>query len=269
MDRVAITIGPISIYWYSIMIVLGILFAMFLVFREVKRQKLNNEFYINLVFYILLFGILGARLYYILFNLDYYISNPLEIIKVWNGGLAIHGGIIAGIIVALVYCKKYNVNILKTLDIFSFGIIIGQIIGRWGNFFNQEAHGIVTSKAFLEGLYLPQFIIDGMYIDGSYYHPTFLYESIWNVIGLIIMFILRKRKYNKIGTLTGFYMIWYSVGRLFIEQLRTDSLMLGQVRVAQLISVVLIILGIILIIRSTRGSKFDNLYNKKDEKIKF
>ncbi len=266
MDNVALRIGPITIYWYSIFIVVGILLAMAMLFKEVKRQNLNKEFIINLIFYVILFGILGARLYYVLFNLSYYLSNPLEIIKVWHGGLAIHGGIIAGIIVIIVYCKKYNANILKILDIFAVSVIIGQIIGRWGNFFNQEAFGQITSKASLEALKIPQFIINGMYIEGKYYQPTFLYESLWNLVGLIIMLILRRRKYNKIGELTGFYMIWYSIGRFFIEHSRSDSLMLGSIKVAQLISIILLLIGIIIIIRAKKGSKFDNLYNKKGEK---
>ena len=265
MESKAFEIGPISIYWYSIMIVFGIIIALFVANREIKRLNLNKEFFINLTFYTILFGILGARLYYVLFNLDYYISYPIEIIKIWHGGLAIHGGILAGILVIATYCKKYKVNILKILDICAVSLIIAQAIGRWGNFFNQEAFGGITSKATLESLMLPSFVINGMYIDGNYHHPTFLYECIWNVVGFIIMLFLRRRKYNKIGEMTGFYMIWYSIGRLFIEHMRTDSLMLGPIKAAQLISLVFIIIGIIIIVKQKKGSRFDNLYNVDGE----
>ena len=236
MNRTLIKLGPISIYWYSVMIALGFVAAMVVCLTEVKRKKLDIEKYSNMVFYAVLFGILGARIYYVLFNLDYYLKMPSEILKVWHGGLAIHGGIIAGILVAYFYTKKYKMNFLKTLDISVVGIIIAQAIGRWGNFFNQEAFGKLTTKAALIKQRIPNFIIDGMYIDGAYYQPTFLYESVWNLIGFIIMLFLRRTKKLKVGYLTGFYLIWYSIGRCFIEYFRSDSLMLGKIKVAQLIS---------------------------------
>lgn len=194
MNRTLIKLGPISIYWYSVMIALGFLAAMVACLTEVKRKKLDIEKYSNMVFYAVLFGILGARIYYVLFNLDYYLKMPSEILKVWHGGLAIHGGIIAGILVAYFYTKKYKMNFLKTLDISVVGIIIAQAIGRWGNFFNQEAFGKLTTKAALIKQRIPNFIIEGMYIDGAYYQPTFLYESVWNLIGFIIMLFLRRTK---------------------------------------------------------------------------
>ena len=258
MNRTLIKLGPISIYWYSVMIALGFLAAMIVCLTEVKRKKLDIEKYSNMVFYAVLFGILGARIYYVLFNLDYYLKMPSEILKVWHGGLAIHGGIIAGILVAYFYTKKYKMNFLKTLDISVVGVIIAQAIGRWGNFFNQEAFGKVTTKAALIKQKIPNFIIDGMYIDGTYYQPTFLYESVWNLIGFIIMLFLRRTKKLKVGYLTGFYLIWYSIGRCFIEYFRSDSLMLENIKVAQLISLSLIVIGIIVIIKSTKKNE---LYN--------
>ncbi len=258
MNRTLIKLGPISIYWYSVMIALGFLAAMIVCLTEVKRKKLDIEKYSNMVFYAVLFGILGARIYYVLFNLDYYLKMPSEILKVWHGGLAIHGGIIAGILVAYFYTKKYKMNFLKTLDISVVGVIIAQAIGRWGNFFNQEAFGKLTTKAALIKQKIPNFIIDGMYIDGAYYQPTFLYESVWNLIGFIIMLFLRRTKKLKVGYLTGFYLIWYSIGRGFIEYFRSDSLMLGNIKVAQLISLSLIVIGIIVIIKSTKKNE---LYN--------
>lgn len=258
MNRTLIKLGPISIYWYSVMIALGFLAAMIVCLTEVKRKKLDIEKYSNMVFYAVLFGILGARIYYVLFNLDYYLKMPSEILKVWHGGLAIHGGIIAGILVVYFYTKKYKMNFLKTLDISVVGIIIAQAIGRWGNFFNQEAFGKLTTKAVLIKQRIPNFIIERMYIDGAYYQPTFLYESVWNLIGFIIMLFLRRTKKLKVGYLTGFYLIWYSIGRCFIEYFRSDSLMLGTIKVAQLISLSLIVIGIIVIIKSTKKNE---LYN--------
>ena len=258
MNRTLIKLGPISIYWYSVMIALGFLAAMIVCLTEVKRKKLDIEKYSNMVFYAVLFGILGARIYYVLFNLDYYLKMPSEILKVWHGGLAIHGGIIAGILVVYFYTKKYKMKFLKTLDISVVGIIIAQAIGRWGNFFNQESFVKLTTKAALIKQRIPNFIIEGMYIDGAYYQPTFLYESVWNLIGFIIMLFLRRAKKLKVGYLTGFYLIWYSLGRCFIEYFISDSLMLGNIKVAQLISLSLIVIGIIVIIKSTKKNE---LYN--------
>lgn len=260
MNRVLIKIGPISIYWYSVMIALGFLTAMIVCLREVKRHRLNLEEYSNMVFYAVIFGILGARVYYVLFNLEYYLQYPSEILKIWHGGLAIHGGILAGIIVVYFYTKKKKMDFFKMLDISVVGVIIAQAIGRWGNFFNQEAFGKLTTKASLAKQKIPHFIIEGMYIDGNYYQPTFLYESIWNIIGFIILLILRKSKKIKVGSLTAFYLIWYSVGRGIIEYFRSDSLMLGNIKIAQLVSILLIIVGIIIIIISKKRKE---LYNEE------
>ena len=175
MDRIALDLGFVQIYWYSIFIFLGIFFASIVILRECKRQKINQDFIVNLIFYGVIFGLIGARLYYISFNLDYYLKNPIEILEIWNGGLAIHGGILFGIITIFLYTKKYNAKTLKVLDIIVVGLIIAQAIGRWGNFFNGEAYGRVVSLDFLKSLHLPDFIIKGMYIEGLYREPTFLY----------------------------------------------------------------------------------------------
>ena len=150
MSKIAISMGPITITWYSICILLGIILAGIIINKEAKRSNIPATFITNLIFWCVVFGIIGARIYYVLFNLDYYSSYPIEIIKIWNGGLAIHGGMIAGLITLIIYCKKYKVNGLKMLDIAAPGLILAQAIGRWGNFFNAEAHGGVVSKAFLE-----------------------------------------------------------------------------------------------------------------------
>ena len=257
MDRIAIDLGFFEIYWYSITMFLGVLAGIIVAYIEIKRKKIDINKFSNMAFYAILFGFIGARIYYCLFNLDYYLSNPLEIIMVWHGGLAIHGGIIGSIIAILIYCKKNELHFFEMLDICAPALIIGQIIGRWGNFFNSEAHGGVVAKSFLESLHLPKCIIDGMYINGNYYHPTFLYESLLNLVCFIILMVLRRNKDIKIGVITGIYLIWYGVVRIFIEELRTDALMLGSIKMAQLLSLVLIVVGIILIITSNNKDKYN------------
>ena len=261
MNRVALNLGFIEIYWYSITMLLGIGLGALITFFEVKRLKVDKEYFFNMIFYTIIFAFIGARLYYVLFNLDYYLNNLNEIPAVWNGGLAIHGGIIGGLLTIIIYSLKYKKglnDIFKYLDITSLGIITGQIIGRWGNFFNQEAHGGVTSINFLKSLYIPDFIIKGMTINGIVYHPTFLYESCLNIIGLIILLIVRKHKKIKNGMLLSIYLVWYSIVRFFIESMRTDSLMLGNLKMAQVISIILIIVGVIMFIYSLNNNDYYN-----------
>ena len=256
-----INLGFISIHLYSICLIVAVILGYNLIIRESIRHGFNSEDVSNMMFYAILFGIIGARVYYCLFNLDYYLSSPLNIIKVWEGGLAIHGGIIAGFFTVLYFCKKKGYKILLILDFIVIGLIIGQAIGRWGNFFNGEAHGPITTLSYLKSLLLPNFIIKGMYIDGNYYIPTFLYESLWCLLGFIIMYLVRGKRYIKVGYLTGFYFIWYGLERLYVESLRTDSLMFFNLKIAQIVSLVMIIIGIITFIYSYRNN---NIY--KEEK---
>lgn len=257
MNPIFIKIGNIQIYWYSIFILLAIISACILVFNEAKKQKIPKQFLDNLFFYTILFGLIGARLYYVIFEYKQYINDPISIFKVWEGGLAIHGGIIAGLITIIVMCKKNNIKILKMTDIVVVGLIIGQAIGRWGNFFNSEAYGSATTLENLQNLFIPKFIINGMNINGTYYHPTFLYESLWNIIGFVILLILRKSKKIKLGQLTGIYFVWYGIGRFFIEGMRQDSLMLfGILKQAQIISILMIIIGILIIVFTRKNKKY-------------
>lgn len=260
MDKVALDLGPIQIYWYSIFIFLGMLVACFVIYKEAKKREIEEEFLVNLTFNTIILGIIGARLYYVLFNLPYYLNNPIEILEIWNGGLAIHGGIIAGLLFIIYYCKKHEVNIWKMLDIIVVGLIIAQAIGRWGNFFNSEAYGPITTEENLRSLGIPSFVINGMYILGEYRQPTFFYESVWCLFGFCAMLLIRNYKYLKIGQLTGFYLIWYGIIRFIIEAMRTDSLMLGPIKMAQLVSIVFVISGIIIFIKSIKSKK-ENLYN--------
>lgn len=270
MDRIAFDLGFIQIYWYSIFIILAAFCASCIIIHESKRQEINIDFVVNLIFYTIISGIIGARLYYVLFNLNYYKDNILEIFEIWNGGLAIHGGILAGFITILLYSRKYKISTLKILDICALGLIVAQAIGRWGNFFNSEAYGGITTFQHLKSLQIPEFIINGMYINGEYRVPTFLYESIWCLTGFIALLMIRKYKYIKSGVISGIYLIWYSLGRFIIEGMRTDSLMLGSIKVAQLVSVLLVIIGVIMVIICRKqGTQFDNLYKEKAKEINF
>ena len=263
MNPEMFSIGNISVRWYSFLILVGIILAIFLAEKEAKKFKYDKDFIFDLAFWIIIFGIIGARLYYVIFNFELYKNDLLGIFKVWNGGLAIHGGIIVGLITLLVYCKIKGVKPLRVTDIAVPSLIIAQAIGRWGNFFNGEAHGPVTTLANLKELFIPQFIIDGMNIGGVYYHPTFLYESLWCVLGFIILLIVRKfYKSLKCGQLTCIYLMWYGAGRLVIESLRTDSLMLGNLKVAQLVSIGMIVVGVLFFLylcfnRLRKGKYYD------------
>ncbi len=263
MSRIALDLGFIQIYWYSIMIALALLVGSTIMMLECRRQKMDEDKFVNLMFWGVISAIIGARLYYVLFNWSYYQQHFIEIFEVWNGGLAIHGGIIGGGLFVLYYCHKYKMNWLKTIDIIVLGLILGQAVGRWGNFFNQEAHGGIVTLEYLQNMHIPEFVINGMKIGGVYYEPLFLYESILCVIGFIILTIVKRFRYIKVGQLTALYMIWYGIGRFIIESKRTDSLMLGSFRVAQIVSALMVVVGILLFVYKLRKSILDDLYNTK------
>lgn len=260
MNPVAITIGMLEIRWYSVLLLIAIIVGIGILLEESKKYDFPKDFILNLMFWTIIFGFIGARVYYVIFNYNMYIDNPISILKIWEGGLAIHGGLIAGLLTLILYCKKYHARILKVTDMATVAVLLGQAIGRWGNFFNGEAHGGATTLMALQNKHIPEFIINGMYINGVYYEPTFLYESLWCLLGVVILVIMQRAKYLKVGQLTGFYFIWYSIGRFFIESMRTDSLMLAGFKAAQVVSVILFIIGLFLMIKTGRKSKFEDLY---------
>ena len=239
-----IAIGSFTIRFYALCILFGMIIAVVLGVREAKKLNINTDDIFNGAVIGIVLGILGARIYYVIFEWNTYKNSFAEIFAIWNGGLAIHGGIIVAFVFAFFYCRKKKINVLAVLDMVVIGLLIGQTCGRWGNFFNQEAHGGVTSLEFLQSLHMPDFIIKQMYIDGAYYHPTFLYESLWNFVAIVALLILRRTRTIRLGDQAGIYLIWYGIGRFWIEGMRTDSLMIGNIKQNQLISIVLIIAGI-------------------------
>ena len=257
MDSVLIKFGFIEIRWYSILILVAFTIGYFLVIYNCKRKNINISIISNLCFYLVLFSIIGARIYYCLFNMDYYSKNIFDILKIWEGGLAIHGGIIGGLLCLVYFTKKYKLNLLDLLDAFCIPLALGQAIGRWGNFFNKEAYGSVVSLYTLKKYHIPTFIIKGMYIDYDYHHPTFFYESIACFILFILLFIIYRVCKTKKGQIFGIYCVIYGIVRYFIESLRTDSLMLFNLKAAQIVSVIMIITGLILIIKPLVRGKND------------
>lgn len=230
MGRIAFTIFGVDIAWYGLLIAIGMMLGVFLAVKRAKNIGVNEEVVYDIALWSIPAGVLGARIYYVVFNLDYYSSDWSRVIQFRQGGLAIHGGIIVGFIVGYLICKKNNVNFLSMADVAAPSFILGQAIGRWGNYFNQEAYGRPTD--------LPWAIM----IDGVSVHPTFLYESIWNIIVMSgLIFYTKKKKVE--GEIFFLYLIFYSIGRFFIEGLRIDSLMIGPFRTAQLISLLMIVGG--------------------------
>ena len=267
LNRIAFELGPITVYWYGIIIGTGLLFGWILASRESKRLGMGQEVIADLLLWAIPIAIISARIYYVLFEWDYYKTHLGEIVAIWNGGIAIHGAIIGGVITAIIFGKKRGISFWKIADVVAPSLILGQAVGRWGNFMNQEAHGTEVTRAFLEILHLPKFIIDQMYIDGVYYHPTFLYESVWNLLGFAILIVIRRIPTLHRGEIFLSYLVWYSIGRFFVEGLRTDSLMLtDSLRMAQMVSLFLFVLALSLIWLRRRKDTVKYSYNEKEDK---
>jgi len=246
LNPVALQMGPFTIYWYGIIITFTFILGTVLAYYHATKTDIDPEHILNLLLLIIPAAIIGARLFYVLLSLDEYRLNPLEVFATWHGGLAIHGGLIGGFLAGYYYIRKHRMDFWKLADIFAPSIILGQAIGRWGNFINQEAYGSAVTRAYIS--HFPDFIQRQMFIGGQYYHPAFLYESAWNLLVFIIIMIFLRRQHFK-GQITLIYLTLYSVGRFFIEGLRLDSLMLGPIRSAQLLSVLIIIACAVIYLR--------------------
>jgi len=264
MDPVLLRFGGLEVRWYGALIMIGIFLALLMSIREGKKKGFSSELFESLLLVGMPLCILGARLYYLLFN-DFmgFLRNPGRFFAFQTGGLAIHGGIIVAVLYGNWYLKRKKIPLLPIFDIVAVGFFIGQTLGRFGNFTNQEAYGRVISAANLDGqrefltrLFIPEFIVNGMFINGNYHHPTFLYEALWNLIGLLIaVFVLRRLSKLLIGEIAAFYAIWYSFGRIFIEALRTDSLMIGPLMAAQVISIATIVAVVCLVVARRKNKK--------------
>ena len=249
MNPVALQLGPISIRWYAICIVSGLILAVYLSMKEAPRKKIDPDDIIDFILIAFPLAIVGARIYYVVFEWGYYSQHLGEIFAIWNGGIAIYGGLLTGALVLYLFSRRRLIEPIDFLDIAAPSVMIAQSIGRWGNFFNQEAYGTAVKSLN----YLPSFIRDQMYIDGSYRQPTFLYESIWNLLGFLLILILRRKpQFLRQGEITAFYLIWYGFGRMIIEGMRTDSLMFAGLRVSQWLSMILILVGLAIIIYQRR-----------------
>lgn len=258
IDPTAFTIGNINIQWYGIIITIGLILALVYCLPKMKRFGLDSDRTIDAIIGGVLGGIVGARIYYVAMRWDEYKGDWKEIINTRNGGLAIYGGIIGALLVGLTICKIRKVKMLPMLDITVIGFLIGQGIGRWGNFFNQEAFGTNTNSLFaMTGGTIQRTINDSMQIGGDLYqsgvtmlwdepvHPCFLYESAWCLLGFVILsFWSKRRKYD--GQLFLMYLAWYGAERFIVEGLRTDSLMLGNIRISQALSAIIFITSVIL-----------------------
>lgn len=253
MNPVAFEIFGMEIRWYGILITGGVMAALLLSYYICKKKELDFDILLDAFLVIFPAAIVGARLYYVLFELDNYHSF-MDVINIRQGGLAIHGGLIGGALAGYIFARVKKINFLEYIDVVAPGLILAQAIGRWGNFMNQEAHGGEVTKEFISKF--PTFIQEGMYIGGTYYHPTFLYESLWNLaVCIILVYILKIKKENQNGIVISSYMVLYSIGRFFIEGLRTDSLMFFGLRIAQIVSLVGIAIGGILIYIIVRKSR--------------
>ncbi|AYD40473.1 prolipoprotein diacylglyceryl transferase [Clostridium fermenticellae] len=256
MNPIAFSILGLDIRWYGIFIAAGILIGIFIAEYTCKVRNLSYDILLDIVLISLPISIIGARAYYVLFNLKDY-DSLISAINIRRGGLAIHGGLLFGLTTALLYCKYRKINFLEYADTAAPSIILAQALGRWGNFFNGEAHGKIVSYNFIS--HFPAFIQHGMFIDGNYYNPTFLYESIWNILVFIILIQLIKKFKNR-GLILFSYIGLYSIGRFFVEGMRTDSLLLGSIRMAQLVSFIGIIIWVIFLIYTYKKNGFQKNY---------
>jgi len=245
----AFHLGPVSVRWYGILIATGVLLGYLVAYFRTRARGQDPEHISNILVVSIVAAIVGARLYYVIFSFNNYRGNLKEVFAIWHGGLAIHGGIIGALIALIVYTNYQKLDFWYWADLMVPSLILGQAIGRWGNFFNQEAFGYPTKLPW--GIYIPPAKRPVGYLAFTHFHPTFLYESLWDILGFILLILLaryqlKKSKLLPAGSILFAYGIYYSFGRFWIEGLRTDSLYLGPLRAAQVISIIIIALSTLL-----------------------
>ena len=237
----SISLGPLNIYFYGIIIACGLVLAVLYCMNRSKEFGIQEDDILDGVLWVTPFAICCARAYYCIFAWHEYAANPISVLYIWNGGLAIYGGVIGAIIGVTVLCKLKKIKLLAMLDLVLLGFLIGQSIGRWGNFMNREAFGAPTDSFFRMGLY------NTLTGQTEYYHPTFLYESVWNLCGFLLLhFLSKRRKYD--GQIALCYAAWYGLGRCLIEGLRMDSLYWGSFRVSQVLAGISCVVAVIVLI---------------------
>ena len=249
-----VDLGPLHFQFYGIIIACGLLLAVLYGLRRCKTFGLTQDDILDGVLCVTPFAILCARLYYCVFSWELYADNPISILYIWEGGLAIYGGVLGAALGVAVFCLVKRIRLTALLDLVSIGFLIGQCIGRWGNFFNREAFGAETETFLRMGLYN---VVTGSF---QYFHPTFLYESLWNFVGFLALhFLVKHRKYD--GQIALCYVAWYGLGRTFIEGLRTDSLMWGPFRVSQMLAAISCLAAVaVLAIQAFREHDPEKLY---------
>ncbi|MBE7037519.1 MAG: prolipoprotein diacylglyceryl transferase [Ruminococcaceae bacterium] len=234
INPIAFSIGNLSVHWYGVIIAFGFMLAILYCIKIKDYSNLTSDNICDVALFGAPVGIICARLYYVIFSFSDYKDNLWDVFKIWEGGLAIYGGIIGAVLTAYIYCKVKNLSVAKVFDVCIIGVVIGQIIGRWGNFVNGEAYGAQTDVFWRMGI-----VENGKEI---FVHPTFFYESLWNLgVFIVLNIILRHRKFD--GQVFLSYLLFYSLGRVWIEGLRSDSLYLGGLRVSQILSLLLIIVS--------------------------
>ena len=262
MSGVAFYLLGRPIYWYGIIIALGVMVGIYLAMRYAKALGYDEEMVIDFCLLAIPMGIVGARLYYVIFSWEDYSKNLIDIIKIWEGGLAIYGVVIGGLLSAYIFARRRKIDFWALCDIVTPSLILGQALGRWGNFFNQEAYGYAITNPAWQWFPAAEFI-NG---TGQWHMATFFYESMWNFLVFFFLLFYKKRRKNS-GEMILLYLILYSLGRLFIEGLRTDSLYWGQFRVSQVLSGILIIIGIVLFVMRRKKMSDSGEENQEEKQV--
>lgn len=256
-NRVAFTLFGHDVYWYGLIIVSGLIAGTLIGVKNAKKIGLSADCIYDYLLWAIPACVIGARVYYVSTSWEDYRSNPLSVLYIWEGGIAIYGAVIAAIITMLIFCKVKKLRPYDMLDCCCSGLILGQAIGRWGNFINCEAYGTATSLPWRMSIEKAGQILE--------VHPTFLYESLWNFIGFALLLFLFYRKRTFSGKIFWIYLLWYGIGRFFIEGLRTDSLYVGAFRISQIVALISVIASSVMLIVLSRKSKSESsIKNEKD-----